>query len=985
MQSFPTVLIPFHGSLAGQVEQELDRIGNPLHAPVKRALDELQIIHFMSISVVREAGMQKDGSPGALLVIEVSADGAPHAALTQVAAALQKPLLDLLHKAGVASQAADLPNFLVAHSRRIGQDWFTRTLGLCFCGTPGMTVRRIRQEAALAGEIAGMQNVLAADLGALGKLEAIRAELWQRGDAKWAFVSEPVPGRDAAPPSIMASIFRTVLPIAGTLLWPVLLVLALAVSLSWWWGTWWVAVLAVVVTLGMAVAGLVRLRRLECTDDPDDSALEAGRVGDIMGRENVCAQNLLVTVSEMKPGWLRRIALRTTFVTIGRFAAKEFRPGFLADIGGIHWARWVLLPGTGKLMFMSNYNGSLESYLEDFIQKASPGVTGVWSNTVGFPRSRWLFLDGARDGDRLRRSVLRQQSPVRFWYSGYPSLTAARIRANAAIRRGIASATKEQEAKEWLACFGGSGSAVAALPQRASVVFSAFGRWMEKPSEVPRVPVEKEQITLLAFERRKSLRHSACLMVQLGDDPAACRAWLAKLAPDVAYGPDEGQEQGVILAFAASAFGDGKLELPPDDLATFSAPFLNGMAAPCRARALGDGGPNAPEKWLWGSTSEAARVDALVMAYSATPERLDDYIAALEQEAVAAGHVVHRIQFSVLPPDGAAGAEPFGFMDGISQPWIRGLSGDKPAQPGEAQFEPGEFVLGYRDNSGFRPPTPTVAAQHDCRNRLPPAAGDVGRRDFGRNGTYLAVRQLEQDTQEFDSWLCRAAAELRAGSSSLASVPECAVRELLGAKLMGRWRNGSALAQHPATPGLGERNDFRYGVADPSGVGCPFGAHTRRANPRDSFDPGSDTQMRITNRHRILRVGRKYDASDKTGGRPGLLFMCLNADIGRQFEFIQQTWLLGRSFHGLEDEVDPLLGQAHRGPRTFTVHTQQGPVRLRTAQDFVTVKGGGYFFIPGRDALRYLADARPAAGAAQVKMGDAGLAMDERQMSHSHA
>jgi hypothetical protein len=80
--------------------------------------------------------------------------------------------------------------------------------------------------------------------------------------------------------------------------------------------------------------------------------------------------------------------------------------------------------------------------------------------------------------------------------------------------------------------------------------------------------------------------------------------------------------------------------------------------------------------------------------------------------------------------------------------------------------------------------------------------------------------------------------------------------------------------------------------------------------------------------------------------------MCLNADIERQFEFIQKTWLLNPNIHGLEDEVDPLIG---RKPRTFTLPTSSGVVRLKIDAPFVTVRGGGYFFLPGRTALQYLA------------------------------
>ena len=127
-----------------------------------------------------------------------------------------------------------------------------------------------------------------------------------------------------------------------------------------------------------------------------------------------------------------------------------------------------------------------------------------------------------------------------------------------------------------------------------------------------------------------------------------------------------------------------------------------------------------------------------------------------------------------------------------------------------------------------------------------------------------------------------------------------------------------------------------------------MGAHTRRANPRDSLEPGSPLQLAISNRHRILRVGRPFIPERKCD--PGLLFMCINADIERQFEFLQQTWLLGPNFHGLEDEIDPIVG--YRGPNdSMSVPTPNGPVRMSGLAKFVTVRGGGYFFIPSRSAL----------------------------------
>ena len=161
----------------------------------------------------------------------------------------------------------------------------------------------------------------------------------------------------------------------------------------------------------------------------------------------------------------------------------------------------------------------------------------------------------------------------------------------------------------------------------------------------------------------------------------------------------------------------------------------------------------------------------------------------------------------------------------------------------------------------------------------------------------------------------------------------------------------SAVGRAPADSGVEPDNDFLFGAEDPQALRCPFGAHIRRANPRESFDPGSQEQLAITNRHRILRIGRLYHPFK--GQRPGLLFMCLNADLERQFEFVQQTWAQQPSFHGLCGERDPLIGN-RRDCDGFTIPTREGPVRLTGLPSFVQTRGGGYFFLPGKSLLEYL-------------------------------
>jgi deferrochelatase/peroxidase EfeB len=375
-----------------------------------------------------------------------------------------------------------------------------------------------------------------------------------------------------------------------------------------------------------------------------------------------------------------------------------------------------------------------------------------------------------------------------------------------------------------------------------------------------------------------------------------------------------------------------KLGLGERCVATFPIAFQQGMAAKGRARALGDD----PDRWRWGGDGD---VDALLLVYAATRRLLGEELAARKAELQRFGLAT----LAEIPLDEVRQplVEPFGFRDGVSQPVLRGSTRSARLRDAADIVEPGEIVLGYRDNLGIVPPMPRTRG-----------------RDIGRNGTYLVVRQLEQDVAGFRDYVSGKARDLaQARDPRVPPGSREALEHWIAAKMMGRWRDGSSLVRHPDRPGIwtGEShvpdNDFRLGSEDPVGLRCPLGSHIRRANPRDSFDPGSSVQVGITNRHRILRVGRRYEHAP--GENPGLMFMCLNADIERQFEFLQQTWILGADFHGL-GEIDPIVGYGPQG-ETMTIPTPGGPLRLDGLAKFVTMRGGGYFFLPGRSTVRFLA------------------------------
>ena len=401
-----------------------------------------------------------------------------------------------------------------------------------------------------------------------------------------------------------------------------------------------------------------------------------------------------------------------------------------------------------------------------------------------------------------------------------------------------------------------------------------------------------------------------------------------------------------------------------EGLATFANVFNIGMAA--RSRVLGDAGKSAPQEWYW---SDAA-ADIAILVYGTSAQGCEAALAAHAE--LLGGPFLHVVHTSPVGQD--IDFEHFGFRDGISQPILRGTQRFAVNSLTRDIVEPGEFILGYQNNQGYFAPSPIVAADSDGRDNLPTAASDAppafpdfvtedlsyAARDLGRNGSFLVIRQLAQDVEGFRSFTEEKAREVARSYGNVRDVTGGPVSaEWVAAKLMGRWRDGTPLIDRPTAeaPGTARSatpdNDFAYGEDDPGGLLCPLGAHIRRANPRDSLQPGDPTEQAITNRHRLLRRGRTYEAA----GEKGLLFMCFCADLERQFEFVQQTWVGSPAFHGLTDEPDPVVSQTDAdGRRVFTIPTTSGPVTLQNMQSFVTVKGGGYFFLPSRSALRYLHD-----------------------------
>ncbi|MGR9052018.1 MAG: Dyp-type peroxidase, partial [Gammaproteobacteria bacterium] len=435
------------------------------------------------------------------------------------------------------------------------------------------------------------------------------------------------------------------------------------------------------------------------------------------------------------------------------------------------------------------------------------------------------------------------------------------------------------------------------------------------------------------------------------------------------------------------------LGLDPAVIDQFSDEFIEGMSGyarsdesghvrwnESRSRRLGDVGDNAPEHWTWGRFPEVGP-HILLLLY-AQKDGIKAWRTQVEGKNFAAAFKdVHE-----LPTQDIEGKEPFGFADGISQPeidWYKTQTTERHRRNAYSNLlAVGEMVLGYPNEYGQYTVRPLLDPKTDSLALdLPDAEDQPQLKDLARNGSYLVLRQLEQDVSGFWRFVYQAAGDDPAEGLALAEA------------LVGRRLDGTPLMpmSEQAIPGISDdkRNRFLYD-ADPGGNVCPVGAHVRRANPRTGDLPSGATGcfsrfLRIlgfgnarpdadliasTRYHRLLRRGRSYgplltpeDAvkPDAPKAPRGLQFVCLMANISRQFEFVQNAWMANSKFTGLQREQDPLLGNRHKlsdGSTTdrFRRPDPRGPTRTYTGMhQFIKVRGGAYFFMPGLKAIQYLA------------------------------
>jgi len=210
--------------------------------------------------------------------------------------------------------------------------------------------------------------------------------------------------------------------------------------------------IAVTLLILLATFHLLPLRRLEKTDPEVCPTTDQKHSEDLSRIEDHDVTNQFSAMGSLKPGLVRLLTTISVLKTVNYGARHITRRGHLGRIRSIHFARWVFVAGRERMIFCSNYDGSVESYMDDFINKTGFGLNASFSNGVGYPRTNWLVRDGCIDERNYKEYLRRHTLVTQVWYKAYPGLTAVDLERNTRIRQGLerSSMTNEQ-AGEWVA------------------------------------------------------------------------------------------------------------------------------------------------------------------------------------------------------------------------------------------------------------------------------------------------------------------------------------------------------------------------------------------------------------------------------------------------------------------------------------------------------------------------------------------------------
>ena len=183
------------------------------------------------------------------------------------------------------------------------------------------------------------------------------------------------------------------------------------------------------------------------------SQLDDNKVRKLKEVEDLFPQNQFTQVAVLKPGFVRSLNFRIWMLRTRVLANNVFVKGKLLNIPTIHFARWVLIDNNKHVLFFSNFDGNWQQYLSDFIDQSGWGLSGIFSNTVNFPKTKFMITGGAYDEEHFLAWSRSTQVPTQVWYCPYPHLSIKNINNNTKIRNELRKNLNEEQAKIFLKRF----------------------------------------------------------------------------------------------------------------------------------------------------------------------------------------------------------------------------------------------------------------------------------------------------------------------------------------------------------------------------------------------------------------------------------------------------------------------------------------------------------------------------------------------------
>ncbi len=389
-----------------------------------------------------------------------------------------------------------------------------------------------------------------------------------------------------------------------------------------------------------------------------------------------------------------------------------------------------------------------------------------------------------------------------------------------------------------------------------------------------------------------------------------------------------------------------------NDITSLFPHFAQGPASDDSTFGNGDKDPNNPNDpnnssdprhWKFGSDN---RIHAMLNIQSDDPNALTAKVQ--EQQALANKHGLQQVfeQQGETLPQPLTGHEHFGFKDGISQPGVANFDAPDPHEgssdpqaplghvlgsPGTEIIGAGEFILGETVENDPTFPEPN----------FPPSL--ITSLNWMKNGSFQVVRRLNQDVAAF-----------RAGVAHATPTDGSMSSDLIGAKMVGRWKSGTPIDLSPANDSNvtddARINNFNFD-GDPNGLRCPGFAHIRKVYPRRHDEFGNRAK-------RIIRRGIPFGPSfdQDSNAERGLFFVAYMESIEGQFEFLMSAWVNPTDFpFDIEQGTDAIIGSEFGSP-SCTIKRQGKPDLQPTFKRFVETTGTLYAFTPSLTALNQLAN-----------------------------